>query len=206
MMYALVDGRAVLARPDGRGRCTICGAEVTATCGTIRIWHWIHEGPDCDAWSEPESAWHLAWKKHAPADRAEVVIDRDGGKHRADVLCLNSAVLELQSGAISADDVVARESFYKYMAWLFRVTWTDQLHYGDRGFWWKSPPAWCWRINKPVFWDFEQDGIVQEIKLAVVDVTDRRDRRIGDRIVGRAVKTYRRDQFAEFIATGKVAA
>lgn len=199
-MFALVDNRKQLAHPERRGQCPGCDGEVFAKCGEIRIWHWSHAADhDCDPWSEGESEWHLGWKKHAEADRTEVVIERNGVKHRADILCINSAVLELQASSISPAEIREREGFYKYMAWLFRVTWSDRLHYGKKGFWWKHGALSQTFITKPLFWHFEEEGIVQEVKLALVEGNNG-----GDRVVGRAVKTYKREQFAEFITTGKV--
>jgi competence CoiA-like predicted nuclease len=200
MMYASVDGQRRLAWHGGRGKCPSCEGEMIAKCGLIRIEHWAHQAEiDCDEWSEPESEWHLGWKKHAPTDRTEVVIEKNGKKHRADILCANSAVLELQSSAISPVEIREREEFYKYMAWLFRVTWADRLHYGKKGFWWKHGAISQTFITKPLFWHYEDENIVQEVKLARVE-----QERGGDRVVGRAVKTYKREQFAEFVATGKV--
>jgi competence CoiA-like predicted nuclease len=201
MMYARIEDQRRLARPEQRGQCPGCAGEVIAKCGEIRIWHWAHAVDDCDPWSEPESEWHLGWKKHAPTDRTEVVIEKEGKKHRADILCANSAVLELQSSTISSIDIRAREDFYKYMAWLFQVTWADRLHYGKKGFWWKHGALSQTFITKPLFWDFVEEGIVQEVKLARVEGNNG-----GERVVGRAVKTYKREQFAEFIATGKLSA
>lgn len=202
-MFAIVDEQSQLAQPGRQGRCAICGTQLVAKCGEIRIWHWDHEGDDCDPWAEAESEWHLGWKKHVASDHAEVVIDRSGARHRADVLCPNGAVLELQADAITADEIRAREDFYKHMAWLFRATWGDQLHYGKKGFWWKHGRAAQTLATKPVFWDFEEEGIVQEVKLALVD-NIQRGCRIGDRVVGRSVKTYSRAKFAEFISTGRI--
>lgn len=201
-MYARAeDGQRRLALPGLRASCPGCDSSVLAKCGEIRIWHWAHEVLDCDPWSEPESEWHLGWKKHAPEGRTEVVIERGGKKHRADIVCANSAVLELQTAALPPSEVREREEFYKYMAWMFRVTWADRLHYGKKGFWWKHGSIAQTFVTKPLFWDHEADGIVQEVKLARVE----NDRTGGDRVVGRAVKTYTRAQFAEFIATGKLA-
>ena len=200
MMYASVDGQRRLAWHGGRATCPSCAGELIAKCGLIRIEHWAHQTEaDCDAWSEPESEWHLGWKKHAEADRTEVVIERDGVKHRADILCVNSAILELQASPIAPAEIQARESFYKYMAWLFQVTWAERLHYGKKGFWWKRGALSQTFITKPLFWDYVEEGIVQEVKLARVEGNNG-----GDRVVGRAVKTYKREQFAEFIATGKL--
>jgi hypothetical protein len=198
MMYAKLDNRLQLARPDQRAQCSGCGGDVVARCGDIRIWHWTHVGDDCDPWSEPESEWHLGWKKHAPTDRTEVMFERGDVKHRADVVCANGAVLELQASAISPAEIREREGHYKYMAWLFRVTWTDRLQYGKKGFWWKGGAIAQTHATSKIFWHFEADGLVQEVKLGLADD--------GRRVLGRAVKTYEQKRFAEFIATGKLAA
>lgn len=198
MMYARLDDRLAIARPEQRAACPGCAGEVLARCGDIRIWHWAHVGGDCDPWSEPESEWHLGWKKHAPTDRTEVVIERNEIKRRADIICANGAVLELQAGSISAAEVREREGFYKYMAWLFQVTWADRLHYGKKGFWWKGGAIAQTHAVCKVFWHFAEEGIVQEVKLGLADD--------GRRVLGRAVKTYEQQRFAEFIATGKLAA
>jgi competence CoiA-like predicted nuclease len=204
-MFAINDeGQRQLAQLGRQGRCPICAEHLTAKSGQIRIWHWVHEATaDCDPWAEAESEWHLGWKKHVAPDHAEVVIEKSGGRHRADVLCPNGAVLELQADAITSDEIRAREDFYKHMAWLFRATWGDRLHYGKKGFWWKSGSIAQTFATKPVFWDFEEEGIIQEVKLALVD-NIQFGRRVGDRIVGRSVKTYPRAKFAEFIATGRL--
>ena len=201
-MFAIADGQRQLAQIGRQGRCAICDGVLVPKCGEIRIWHWDHEGADCDPWAEAESEWHLGWKKHAAVDHAEVVVDK-GARHRADVLCLNGAVLELQEAAIMVDEIRAREDFYKHMAWLFRATWGDRLHYGKKGFWWKHGQIAQTFATKPVFWDFEEEGIVQEVKLALVDNVQH-GQRVGDRVVGRSVKTYPRAKFAEFIATGRL--
>jgi len=196
-MFALVEGQRQLAQLGRQGRCALCDASLAAKCGDIRIWHWDHEQTDCDPWAEVESEWHLGWKKHAAADHAEVMIEKGTARHRADVLCLNGAVLELQADAITADEIRSREDFYKHMAWLFRATWGNRLHYGKKGFWWKSGHVAQTFATKPIFWDFEEEGIVQEVKLGLTE---------NNRVVGRAAKTYKRAQFAEFIATGKLTA
>jgi competence CoiA-like predicted nuclease len=199
-MFALnEEGQRQLARVGRPGRCPICAEPLAARSGEIRIWHWAHEGMcDCDPWAEDESEWHLGWKKHVAIDHAEVVIEKSGARHRADVVCPNGAVLELQASTITVDEIRAREDFYKHMAWLFRVTWGDRLHYGKKGFWWKSGATAQTFATKPVFWDFEEEGIVQEVKLALTEDSHR--------VLGRAVKTYPREKFAVFIATGKLTA
>jgi competence CoiA-like predicted nuclease len=197
MMFALVDGQKKLATPEQIATCPSCSEDLIAKCGEIRVWHWSHKADtDCDTWAEPESEWHLGWKKHVPSERTELVIARNGVVHRADIIAANGAVLELQANTISSQEIQERESFYKHMAWLFRVTWADRIHYGKKGFWWKHGAISQTFIKRPLFWEFEEEGLVQQVKLSLADRSNR--------VLGYVPKTYTREQFIEFIVTGSI--
>jgi hypothetical protein len=169
LILALVNGALSHAQPGAVGACSGCGGTVRAKCGTINVWHWAHEATDCDPWSEPESIWHRDWKSRAPLADQEVVMERDGAKHRADCVVLGGAVLELQSSSISADDILAREAFYGRMAWLFRCHWRERLEFtyplnrANRhrkswaNFWWKNAARTHLSITKPLFWDLNTE-------------------------------------------------
>lgn len=119
MLWALNQiGERIAAFRGGRGLCPTCKTEMLAKCGAIIIWHWAHRSlVECDAWYEPESAWHIEWKQQFPADWQEVVC----GKHRADVKT-PTYVIELQASSISSDDIQAREQFYGTMVWILKGT------------------------------------------------------------------------------------
>lgn len=128
MLYALDEhGRRVTATPGATAVCPQCEAPVIAKTGRIVTWHWAHQSlEDCDPWSEPETRWHLSWKRllsrdtpAGPACMVEQVITRDGETHRADVVNPAGRVLELQHSSISPADIEARERFYGRMWWLF---------------------------------------------------------------------------------------
>ena len=205
MMFAYVNDQKQLASPDQRGQCPACRSDLLAKCGSIRTWHWAHiADTDCDPWAESESEWHLGWKKHVSPDRAEVVITRNETTHRADIIAANGVVLELQASSLAPQAILEREFFYKHMVWLYRVTWTDRLHYGKKGFWWKHGSIAQTLITKPLFWEFEDEGIIQHVKLTLVDRTDSSGNTIGNRVVGQAVKTYTRKQFVDFVVAGTV--
>lgn len=89
MLYAIGQGDDKLpAAPGLHAICPVCGGEVLAKCGKIVSWHWAHvSGKDCDDWYEPETEWHLRWKKLFPKEYVEVTINRKGKRHHADV-CL----------------------------------------------------------------------------------------------------------------------
>jgi hypothetical protein len=123
MLYALNDnGKRV--RPEKTGQrsvCPCCETEVMSKCGELMIWHWAHVSADCDHWSESEGAWHLWWKlfleEHYAAE-TEVVMERDGQKHRADAVMPDGMVVEIQHSNLSPTEVAKREAFYGKVVWV----------------------------------------------------------------------------------------
>lgn len=159
MMSAIVDEVKVGAFPGGLGACPICGADVRAKCGSMVTWHWAHvAGPDCDEWSEPDSAWHLGWQLLVDRWRREVVI----GNHRADLIAADMTVVELQHSTISAQEIAEREKFYGRMVWVFDAidAYRDERLYisrrlgGDKvTFRWKHPRKTVAACRRPVLLD-----------------------------------------------------
>lgn len=84
--------------------------------------HWAHPGKDCDPWHEHETDWHRYWKSLVPADCVEVTIEKNGKRHRADIVTRSGTVIELQHSSISVEDIEEREGFYGKMVWLFDVS------------------------------------------------------------------------------------
>lgn len=75
------------------------------------------------------SEWHRGWQERFPREQVEVVLRRDDGHHRADVVLAHGGVLELQASQISPEQIRERERFYGHMAWLFRCDWTDRMRF-----------------------------------------------------------------------------
>lgn len=216
MIYARTPTGLVLANKGMRATCPSCGREVVAKCGTIKVWHWAHAARDCDPWSEPESAWHVGWKQRAPIDRQEVIMQRDGIVHRADVVAKNGSVLELQASTISVEEIQERERFYGRMAWLFRCTWANRLHFGKHGFWWKHGALSQVAIIKPLFWHVNAKignahiDRVWQVKLAratewnpyIINATKTNGEEdwgalvTTNRVLGKVVKEWPVDEFA----------
>lgn len=123
MLLALGDsGSRIRARPGATAICPLCESEMIAKCGRIKIWHWAHKSKcDCDAWSGPETEWHLKWKEAMHEENVEVTIERDGIRHRADIIRSDGTVVELQHSSLSRAEVQERELFYGKMVWLFDV-------------------------------------------------------------------------------------
>ena len=154
------------ATPRSRSTCPSCDGRLIAKCGRINTWHWAHEAADCDPWSEPESEWHLGWKRHFAAQgaRIEVVM----GPHRADVVTQKEQIVELQAGYLSVDEIAEREQFYgEALTWLYRCHWSERLQFGRRGFWWKHGAKAMTTHRRPVYWDL--DGELMRVSLNLVE-------------------------------------
>jgi hypothetical protein len=206
MLYAKQNGAITLASPGARAACPSCGKPVVAKCGHIVVWHWAHQSKDCDPWAEPMSEWHARWQQLAPADRQEVVMEKNGERHRADVIARNGGVLELQYSSIGVADIRRRERFYGHMAWMYHAHWTDRLHFGKYGFWWKHGAITQTAITKPLFWDLGDEVwrvSLSRAKERVYGVLDRATGQIRShvdiqtsRVLGKVVRRWKTDEFA----------
>lgn len=121
MLRAIVGDQHANATPQARGICPSCGSDVIAKCGLKVVWHWAHTScADCDHWSEPETAWHAAWKSRFA--ETEKTIRRGSEWHRADAVTPTGVVLEFQHSVITAEEVADREHFYGNMVWVLDAT------------------------------------------------------------------------------------
>jgi competence protein CoiA len=121
MKYAIYNDEKIEPQKGATGFCPCCGSELIARCGEIKIHHWAHKGNrECDAWWEPETEWHRAWKSHFHSDWQEVIHKDEltGEKHIADVKTDKGLVVEFQHSYINAEERKSRESFYKNMIWI----------------------------------------------------------------------------------------
>lgn len=120
MKLAIVDGQKVEAAPSAKGACVLCGFEMTAKCGEIKIWHWAHKGKLlCDLWWENETEWHRAWKNLFPFDWQEVIhVAENGDKHIADVKTDQGWVLEFQHSHLDPEERRTRNAFYRKLIWI----------------------------------------------------------------------------------------
>lgn len=155
----------IVAKPGAVGACPICHMEVIPKCGEIKTWHWAHKSlKDCDRWSEPESEWHLGWKKFAGLENSEIVIRKDGGIHRAD-LKIDDLVIELQHSNLAPKDVREREEFYGNMIWVVdgdellksavldrKISKEDNLYFTFSC----KTPSWIKEIKKPIYYHFKK--------------------------------------------------
>lgn len=108
--------------------CPCCGGKTVQRRGQKNIAHFAHaRGSECsDNWHYEEmSEWHREWQEKYPVECREVVLEKDGIKHRADV-CINGTVIEFQHSPISAKEFNERNAFYtstgNKLIWLFDET------------------------------------------------------------------------------------
>lgn len=121
MKFAIVDGAKTEATKGAKGICPICGSELIAKCGEVRINHWAHKSKsNCDHWWETETEWHRSWKSNFPDEWQETVLTdkQTGEKHIADVRTSHGHVIEFQHSYIDPQERTSRENFYKDMVWV----------------------------------------------------------------------------------------
>ena len=131
------NGEKVEATPNAIGFCPSCEEQLLAKCGELKLWHWSHIGKrDCDDWYEPETEWHLGWKKLFGKENCEIVIP----PHRADILGNLDVVIELQHSNISIEEIKKREDFYKNRNENSQMFWIVDAHpFAENLFFQKNP-------------------------------------------------------------------
>ena len=120
MLYAISNNEKIEAKPNTRAKCLLCEREVFSKCGEVNVWHWTHLNEEsCDGWHEPETIWHKEWKNLFGKTSSEVIISKDGVKHRADIYTKSEVVIELQNSPILKPVIRERELFYgERMLWV----------------------------------------------------------------------------------------
>lgn len=105
--------------------CPVCQQPLIIREGKVRVKHFAHKKQSlCDNWGDM-SEWHKAWQERFPIECREVVLEKNGVKHRADV-CVGNTVIEFQHSPISYEEFVARNNFYTScgynLVWLFDMS------------------------------------------------------------------------------------
>lgn len=104
--------------------CPVCGEKLSIKAQdslSVRP-HFAHKrGTEClDDWKHDMSEWHYNWQCQFPEEYREVVVEKDGKKHRADVL-INGFVIEFQHSPISGEEIRERNTFYSNCG--YQVIW-----------------------------------------------------------------------------------
>ncbi len=220
MKYALVDYKKVEATKGSTGICQVCGSELIAKCGEIKIHHWSHKSKrNCDVWWENETEWHREWKNRFPESWQEVILKdtKTGEKHIADARTEDGLVLEFQYSHINAKEQESREHFYRKMVWVlngirrktdykrFFKGLQDFISTKQRGIFFVPFPEECFPLSwidrsVPVFFDFEgaPDSNHRIVKNAVWGL-------LPGRQIGKAITLcVSKDQFVEFAKNGSL--
>ena len=109
--------------------CPVCRNPVAvkaANSNNVRT-HFAHKRNSLclDDWKHDMSDWHFEWQSKFPIESREVVVEKDGVVHRADIL-INDTVIEFQHSPISGEEFESRNRFYKNcgyrVVWLFDAT------------------------------------------------------------------------------------
>lgn len=108
--------------------CPKCNEKVTVKKkGKVKAPHFAHKpGSDCTDWGDM-SEWHLSWQEKFPEECREVILEKNGERHRADV-CIKdmNLVIEFQHSTISNEEFNKRNCFYTScgyrLVWVFDAT------------------------------------------------------------------------------------
>ena len=142
------------ATPGAEAFCPGCTGPVRAHCGEIKRWHWHHVNADCDPWHEPETEWHLAWKRRFPDEWCEFWLHT----HRADVRNHLGTVVEFQHSSLSLAEIVEREKYWQDLIWVFDAReWFSNLELKLQPdkitFRWKQPRKSLFAVERPLLFD-----------------------------------------------------
>jgi|GEM_PF-940399 len=134
MEFALSENnQRISAIPHIKGFCPICKTPMIPKCGKVYANHWAHKSrSNCDPWWENETQWHRQWKENVHTDFREVVIEKNGVKHIADVQLPSGIIFEFQRYPLSIDERQAREKFYDKMIWVILFPRDKILEIKDR--------------------------------------------------------------------------
>ena len=109
--------------------CPVCGEKlIIKAVDSLSVKpHFAHKkGTECiDTWQHDMSEWHYKWQCLFPEEYREVVVEKDGIKHRADVL-IDGFVIEFQHSPISRDEIKERNEFYTCCG--YKVIWVFDAH------------------------------------------------------------------------------
>lgn len=138
--------------------CPICGAELVMRKGDIRLHHFAHKSlKECsDTWHYDMTDWHYDWQLRFPEECREIVMEKDGIKHRADV-CFDNNVIEFQHSHLSQEEFDERNDFYTSLG--YKVIWVFDLEdeYDDERICEsnKTPDVYKWTRPHSTFNNFD---------------------------------------------------
>ena len=161
--------------------CPVCGNPVfvkAANSDNIRT-HFAHKRNILclDDWKHDMSDWHFDWQSKFPIENREIVVEKDGVSHRADVL-INGTVIEFQHSPISSEEFETRNCFYKNSG--YRVVWlfdaTDKMKIDDCfGLVWKRKTTLFSKMKTPIDGLFLQNYLPKKDNLLCLAEPDSKE-------------------------------
>lgn len=123
MKFGRLNGERVKPKSHLKGvSCPKCGTELIAKCGEIRAHHWAHKNKlQCDDWMEDDNEWRDSWLNEFEEDWQEVLIERAGVQHFADVETEKKTIILLHQSRLTPEIIREREDFYQTPVWIFNA-------------------------------------------------------------------------------------
>lgn len=113
-------------------KCPACGKEVTLYKGRYYVNQFRHvNGIYADRLEHPDTEWTKAWKDQVPILNREVVIEKDGVAHKADIQ-IGEYVIILSNYAITRKEFNDKTAFFRSagykVVWIFNMIGYIQYH------------------------------------------------------------------------------
>ena len=138
--------------------CPCCESRLVLKKGTERIHHFAHPANSfcMDSWHYDMTEWHFDWQNKFPKECQEIVKEKDGQKHRADVLIeKEKVVFEFQHSQLSPYEFGERNAFYNALG--YKVIWVFDVEdqYRNAQIENYNTNKWSWKWSKDTFNNFE---------------------------------------------------
>lgn len=145
--------------------CECCNAPVYFKKGQVKQSHFAHKNnKDCDTWHEM-SEWHRKMQAMFPVKYREIVLEKDGEKHRADILVKHKGItfiVEFQKSNISREEIIKRSEFYSSFG---KLLWV--FNFNDRHIHEDLEPS---RKIVRYWWDWATKSVLSPKEFAKMDV------------------------------------
>lgn len=145
------------------------GHAVVGKQGMKKSWHYAHVHAVDSECSRVMGEWHHWWQDRVFVDFLEIIIERDGKRHIADMINGNDVVVEFQKSVIPQQTIIAREEFYDNMIWVFYCVEHQMKVLKQHGRYMRirmlRGSKFFLDARKPSFLDFDKRGVLEVIKI-----------------------------------------
>lgn len=145
------------ADPDEKDYfCPLCGERLIQKHGYIRREHFAHKknAKLCDVWNYDNSNWYYEWISKFPMSSQEVILEKNGRKHYADVL-VNHKVIEFYNTGMTDKEFQERNDFFQSFGykviWVLNVQeqWNKTIEQKSSGY------CYSWKYTPKMFNHFK---------------------------------------------------